>query len=158
MVFSKCYPNSCCFIHFKINCPSQYSNEWPYLISFLNKDDFEIESQKQGKFISYHFLVLPKWYFVSVSHFRIFASFDSLYRGSIWLLNINKSYLETESGLLSNYFTISKVQLWNLGFICFQIIWEWCCVCGGGGGGGRGGVGLRGRENQIDITSINDEK
>ena len=131
-----------------LGCPTLH------LISFLNKDDFEIESQKQSKFISYHFLGLPKWYLVSVSHFRIFASFDSLYRGSIWLLYINKSDSETESGLLSNYFTIFKVQPCYLGFICFQFIWEWWrCVCVWGGG-----EGLRGRENQIDIISNNDEK
>ena len=133
LVFSKYYSNSCCFIHSKIKWLSQYSNEWPYLILFLNKDDFEIESQKQSKFISYHFLVLPKWYFLSVSHFRIFASFDSLYRDSIWLLYINKSDVETESGLLSNQFTVSKVQPCNLGII-FVPNYLGVALCVGGGG------------------------
>ena len=75
-------------------------------MSFLNKDDFEIESQKQSKIISYHFLVLPKWYFISVCHFRIFASFDSL-QGQYLVTLHYKSDSETESGLLSNYFTVS---------------------------------------------------
>ena len=49
--------------------------------------------------------------FLSVSHFRIFASFDSLCRGSILVLYINQSVLQTEElGYFQTVFIVSKVQ------------------------------------------------
>ena len=57
------------------------------------------------------------------SHFSIFASFDSLYRGSIFVLYISQSDLQTEeTGLLSNWFYCFQSANAYSCFICFQII------------------------------------
>ena len=60
---------------------------------------------------------------LAISHFSIFASFDSLYRGSIFVLYINQSDLQTEeTGLLSNWFYCFQSATAYSCFICFQII------------------------------------
>ena len=87
---------------------------------------------------------------LSISHFSIFASFDSLYRGSIFVLYINQSDLQTEeTGLLSNWFYCFQSATTYSCFICFQII-------SGISGGGQTGTSVnslrrivwRGREHQ----------
>ena len=61
---------------------------------------------------------------LSISHFSIFASFDSLYRSSIFVLYINQIDLQTEeTGLLSNWFYCFQSATAYSCFICFQIIY-----------------------------------
>ena len=70
----------------------------------------------------------PKWYFLSVSHFRISPSFDSLYRGSISLLHINQSDSEREeTGLLSKYFYCFQRKVQPCVFLfhlCSNYLWD----------------------------------
>ena len=51
--------------------------------------------------------------FLSVSHFRIFASFDSLYRAVSWYYTLTKviyRYKQKKLGYFQTVFTVTKVQ------------------------------------------------